>query len=96
MSKAECTNRFESVDEIRHYVAETLSRFESLEAANFELSQQILHRNGKPCGVHFCLHGPRALRLSAIWETDQNSILFYGSCGRRMHRIKLAQSPQIL
>ncbi|MEM9656755.1 MAG: hypothetical protein AAF961_00205, partial [Planctomycetota bacterium] len=41
---------------------------------------------GQPCGIHFCLHGPRALKLTAIWETDRNTILFYGSRGERVRR----------
>jgi hypothetical protein len=85
----------QSIEELRHYVADTLSNLELLKSDQFQLSQRILHRDGKPCGIYFCLHGPRALRLSAIWETDQNSILFYGSCGRRMHRTKLMHSPSI-
>ncbi len=84
-----------SLEELRRYVADVLCSLESLKSDQFQLSQRILHRGGKPCGMYFCLQGPRALRLSAIWETDQNSILFYGSCGRRMHRTKLVQSPLI-
>jgi hypothetical protein len=84
-----------SIDELRRYVADTLCNLELLKSDQFQLSQQILHRDGKPCGIHFCLHGPRALRLTAIWETDHNSILFYGSSGRRMQRVRLVQSPTI-
>ena len=84
-----------SLEELRRYVADTLAQLEMLKSDQFELSQQVLYRAGKPCGIYFCLHGPRSLRLSAIWETDQNTILFYGSCGRRMHRTRLAQAPTI-
>ncbi len=84
-----------SLEELRSYVAEVLGTLESLKTDQFQLSQNILMRAGKPCGIYFCLQGPRALRLSAIWETDQNSILFYGSCGRRVHRTKLILSPTI-
>ena len=82
-----------SMEELRRYVADTLSSIENLRADQFQLSQRVLHRGGRFCGIHFCLQGPRDLRLSAIWETDQNSILFYDSCGRRMQRTKLAHSP---
>jgi hypothetical protein len=82
-----------SIEELRRYVANTLAQLEMLKADQFELSQQVLYRSGKPCGIYFCLHGPRSLCLTAIWETDQNSILFYGSCGRRLHRTRLAHAP---
>ena len=87
--------QLETVEELRHYVADTLGRLETLKADQFQLSQQVLYRGGKACGIHFRLQGPRALSLSAIWETDQNSILFYGSCGRRMQRTKLLKAPAI-
>jgi hypothetical protein len=89
------SQRLQTLEEIRHYVAQTLSNLETLEADRFQLSQQVLSRAGKPCGMYFCLHGPRALRLTAIWETDGNTILFYGSCGRRMQRTRLIESPTL-
>jgi hypothetical protein len=91
----ECSQRLQTLDEIRNYVAQTLSQLETLDAGQFELSQQVLNRSGTPCGMHFCLQGPRALRLTAIWETDGNTILFYGSCGRRMQRTRLIESPTL-
>jgi len=91
----ESSKSIQSIEELRRYVADTLGALESLKSDQLQLTQQVLHRAGKPCGVFFCLHGPRALCLSAIWETERNSILFYGSCGRRTHRTKLVQSPVI-
>jgi hypothetical protein len=92
----ESSKKIQSLEELRRYVAETLSRLETLKSDRLELTQQTLFRAGRPCGVYFCLHGPRALRLTAIWETDQNRILFYGSCGRRMHSTTLSRSPGLL
>jgi hypothetical protein len=74
---------------LRHFVAATLAALENLRAEQFELSQQTLYRGGEPCGVYFRMQGPRALCLSAIWDADQNTVFFYGSCGRRMRRAKL-------
>ena len=91
----ETAQDFQTVEEIRCYVAETLSGLESLKSDQYEVTQRVLYRSGRPCGVHFSLHGPRALMLSAIWETEQNRILFYGSCGRRMLRTKLMNAPQL-
>jgi hypothetical protein len=70
------SQRLQTLEETRQYVAQTLSNLETLEADRFQLSQQVLSRAGKPCGMYFCLQGPRALRLTAIWETDGNTILF--------------------
>ena len=86
----------ETLEELRQFVADTLGRLEMLKSDQFELTQQVLYRAQQPCGVLYCLHGPRALRLSAIWDTDQNRILFYGSCGRRMHSTTLERAPTIV
>ena len=87
------SRHIETLEELRQFVAATLGRLEMLKSDQFELTHQVLYRSQRPCGVLFCLHGPRTLRLSAIWDTDKNRILFYGSCGRRLQRTKLVQSP---
>jgi hypothetical protein len=91
----ENSKSFHTLEDVRQYVADSLCGLEMLKADQFHLSQQLLYRSGRPCGMHFCLQGPRELRLYAIWETDQNSILFYGSCGRRLHRTRLVQGPPL-
>ena len=37
----------------------------------------------------FCLHGPRKVKFSAIWEKENNRILFYGPTGNRYQQIDL-------
>jgi len=61
----------------------------------FQMTERVLLRGGKPCGVFFCLHGPRLTRFSAIWETDHNRILFYGSRGERFQKTQLTDAPSI-
>ena len=91
----DCAQRLQTFDEICGYVSETLSRLEALDPQRFELHKRVLNRAGRPCAVQFRLDGPRALQLSAIWETDGNTILFYGSCGRRMQRTLLVDAPTL-
>ena len=78
--------RFDDLAAIRQYVTQTLCEKDRLETDSFPVSEQILVRGGAPCGVYFCLHGPRSLRLTAIWETDSNTIWFYGSRGERFRK----------
>jgi hypothetical protein len=61
----------------------------------FPLTERILTRSDRPCGIFFCLHGPRAVKLSAIWETERNTLLFYGQTGERFHKIQLTEAPQL-
>ena len=45
--------------------------------------------------MYFYLYGPRSLCLTAIWETDSNTILFYGSRGERFRKTQLIARPAI-
>ena len=85
--------RFDDLNAIRLYVNQTLCEKDQLETNYFPLSERILVRRGAPCGVYFCLHGPRALCLTAIWETDSNTILFYSSRGERFRKTQLIGPP---
>ena len=89
------TKRLDDFYAIRQYVNQTLCEKDQLEADYFPLSQRVLMRRGAPCGVYLCLHGPRSLYLTAIWETDGNTILFYGSRGERFRKTQLIAPPRI-
>jgi len=86
---------FDDLAEIRRYVTETLCEKDQLEANYFPVSERVLVRGGAPCGMYFCLHGPRSMCLTAIWETDSNTIWFYGSRGERFRKTQLMASPTI-
>jgi hypothetical protein len=89
------TQRLQDLNALRRYVNQTLCAKDQLEVDCFPISEQLLIRSGNPCGVYFCLHGPRSLRLTAIWETDRNTILFYGSRGERFRRTQLLAAPRL-
>jgi hypothetical protein len=89
------TQRLDDLDAIRRYVNQTLSEKDQLEANLFPLVERVLMRGGAPCGVYFYLYGPRSLCLTAIWETDGNTILFYGSRGERFRKTQLIAPPRI-
>jgi hypothetical protein len=83
------------LNDLRQFVYQTLCDQNDFEPGAFEISERFLVRCGKPCGIFFCLHGPRSVKLTAIWETDRNTILFYGSTGERMHKTQLARAPRL-
>jgi hypothetical protein len=84
-----------SLDELYDYINETLCEHYQLQIDAFPLTQCFLRRGGKPCGIYYCLHGPRAVKFTAIWETDRNSILFYGSNGERFQKTQLLEAPSL-
>ena len=84
-----------NLDDLRTYVHETICNNNELEINAFQMTERILVRGGKPCGLYFCLHGPRAVKLTAIWETDRNTVLFYDAVGQRVQRSQLKNVPAL-
>lgn len=87
------SRRLESLNELREYVSEILCRQDQLDAMAFRMTEQVLVRGDRPCGVQFCLHGPRAVTLFAIWDAIKNIILFYSSSGERFETVRLLEEP---
>ena len=81
--------QFEDLEQLRGYVEQTMCAQNELVVGAFPLTERVLIRGGAPCGMYFCLHGPREVRLTAIWETDRNTVLFYGSTGDRLATVRL-------
>ena len=84
--------QIENVNDLREYIHATICGHYQLKAGAFQMTERVLLRAGKPCGIYFCLHGPRATKFIAIWETDRNQILFYGSRGERFLKTQLHES----
>ncbi len=87
--------QIDSLRDLRQYVSVILCNRYQLQIGAFQMTERVLIRGGKPCGIHFCLHGPRSVRFSAIWETDRNQILFYGSGGERFQKTQLTEAPRL-
>ena len=83
------------LDGLKKYVVEVLCEQNQLELGAFPVSERILVRGGQPCGLFFCLHGPRSVKFTAIWETERNTILFYGAMGERIHKTRLVGAPRL-
>ena len=85
--------QIESVHDLREYVNTTICNQYQLQEGAFRMTERVLRRGDKPCGIYFCLHGPRATKFTAIWETDRNQVLFYGSRGERVLKTQLLTAP---
>lgn len=88
-------HQFDGLDDLREYVNVTLCEQYQLQTGAFCMTERVLVRGGKPCGIYFCLHGPRMTKFSAIWETDRNRILFYGTGGERFQKTQLTEPPRL-
>jgi len=84
-----------SLDELREFVHKTLCGRENILEDQFGLTETALIRNGRDCGLHFCLQGPRSVRLEAIWVADRNTLYFYDARGTRFLKIRLAERLEV-
>src|SRR5438045_9269786 len=89
------TQTLQNLENLREYVSKILCHYDQLELGAFRMTERLLVRQGKPCGIFFCLHAPRSVKVTAIWETERNTILFYNSTGERFHRTQLTLAPTL-
>ena len=84
-----------TLNELRDYVHRELCLKNDFEPGAFEITERYLQRGGQPCGIYFCLHGPRSVKITAIWETRRNTVLYYDSAGGRIGKTRLAYAPPL-
>lgn len=80
---------------LENFVHRTLCQHEQLETHAFPLTARPLARGGEFCGIFFCLHGPRSVKITAIWDFQRNTIFFYGADGQRIFTRKLFRTPRL-
>ena len=88
------SQQIENVDELRQYVSMIICEHHDLAPEAFPMTERILLRGGQPCGITFCIHGPRATKYMAIWDAHKNQILFYGCDGERFQKTELLGTPE--
>ena len=80
-----------TVEALREFVHATLCAKENLVSDQFKMIERELTKNGRPCGIQFTIHGPRQVRLSAVWASDRNMLYFYDTSGIRYLKVPLRQ-----
>jgi hypothetical protein len=53
------------------------------------MTELELQQAGRRCGVQFVLHGPRSVKLAAVWAEPSNDLLLYDATGHRYAKIHL-------
>jgi hypothetical protein len=84
---------FQSVDELRRYVRQTLCERHALDPEQFPMIESVMTRGGRPSGLYFCQHGPRLMKAHAVWDHKHSVLAFYDASGVRFHTVKLARGP---
>ncbi|MFO0944479.1 MAG: hypothetical protein U1D30_00815 [Planctomycetota bacterium] len=63
-------------EDLKSYVRNVLCDHADLDLLT-PLMESTLWNRGQPCGIEYTLLAPRSVRLSAIWSTRENRLLFY-------------------
>jgi hypothetical protein len=92
-SRIDC---IQSLDDLRAYVHQTLCEKENLVPDQFRIRELELKKCGRACGIQFSIHGPRQLRLSALWASDKNVLYFYDALGVRFLKTQLRNRIEAL
>ena len=88
-SHVESPGDVRTLDQLKDFVHIALCRKENLLEHHFPMSELELMQNGSRCGYQFVLHGPRSVKLAAVWAEPSNEILMYDATGNRFARIRL-------
>jgi hypothetical protein len=78
-----------SFEHLRLFVHLALCRKENLLEHHFPMTELELKQNGCRCGYQFVLHGPRSVKLAAVWSASSNEVLLYDATGHRFGKIRL-------
>ena len=86
---------FHRFGELQAFIEEQQCARHDLEIGAFPITSRLIKRGGSACGVCFCIHGPRRVKLTAIWETDSQRLLLYDADGTPLvqNRARRIASP---
>lgn len=78
-----------TMEDMREFVHATLCSKENLVSDQFRMIERELTKNGRSCGIQYTIHGPRQVRLSAVWASERNLLYFYDTSGTRYLKVPL-------
>lgn len=82
-----------ALEDLTAYVRKVLCERDALDPGQTPLFRTPLRKAGRACGLVFHVEGPRLLRTSAVWSSDDDRVVFYDSTGQRFHEAELSESP---
>ena len=78
-----------SLDDLRNFIHLSLCKKENLLENHFPVTELELKRGDDLCGIQFTLHGPRSVKLSAVWDCTANDVLLYDAVGKRFSKVRI-------
>lgn len=78
------------IPRLQTLVQHKLAEIGQLEPGAFPITQRVVAKGGVPCGLYFCLHGPRSVKLTAVCDMKSRSIYFYAADGQRSSQLPIS------
>lgn len=75
-----------SEESLQQLVLRSLCNADDLLPHEHELSELPLARSGRVVGTQFLLHGPRSVRLGAVWDAENEVLHLFDAAGHRTER----------
>jgi hypothetical protein len=87
--------RLPTLEKLREYVKSVLCQRDRLDPEQAPLTESVVRRRGRACGLFFQLQGPRRVRTYAVWAGDEaeSRLLFHDSTGARFAECRLVEGP---
>ncbi|MCL2742614.1 MAG: hypothetical protein FWE67_02055 [Planctomycetaceae bacterium] len=81
---------------LKQFIYRTLCSDHHLLYSSFSTTETLIKRGKNvSCGMMFCLNGPRSVKFTAIWESDNNYVFFYGADGKRYRQTRISVGNKI-
>jgi len=85
-----------TLEALREHVHTVLCQHAQFDPAQTPLTQAVIVRSGRPCGLFLQAQGPRHGKIHAVWAGEEGRILFYDSMGHRFAETHLTDGPDPL
>ncbi len=81
-----------AVEELAAFIHQVLCDKDALDPTQTPLFRTPLRKGERICGLVFHVEGPRLLRTSAVWSSDDDRVIFYDSTGARFHEVRVSEA----
>jgi hypothetical protein len=88
-------NDLKTTNDVSQFIHEQLCEKENLVIGQFTLSETPLTKRDNLCGIQYLLHGPRSVKLGAVWACDTNVIYLYDATGERYQKVQLRNRIEV-
>jgi len=85
------TISYAAVEELREHIRQVLCAREDLQPGEYPFVRLPIRRGEQHCGELLIQHGPRLIRLLAVWDPQTGTVHYYDCNGERFRVDRVQQ-----